>query len=72
MCLLTRGYDCTEHIKDTVAAWKRHERQRIEERMQEVTEQDLGSGEQSVFREVMLYSEASDLLRASAFDIRDF
>jgi hypothetical protein len=70
--LISRKHDCTRRIREIVVAWKADERKLIEARMQPLIQEDLLTGEQTVLREGMSYSEASDLLHASAFEIEYF
>lgn len=71
--LASRGYDCTEIVREMVAEWKLAEKKSIEDCMQEVRVYRFDTGEYGeVIKKGIPYTEASDILNQSPFVLRDF
>jgi hypothetical protein len=70
--LVSRGYDCSQHIQKTAAMWRLLAKKVIEDHRRTQYIEDLDSGERRVYREELPYAEASDVLNQSPYDLRDF
>lgn len=70
---VSRGYDCTEIVRDLVRAWKLDEKRSIKACAQEIVVWKADTGQPGeVAREGLVYEETSDIVNTSPFILFDF